>query len=684
MSLPDHPGMPGAAAPLPLRIWRLDIHGEPVHGSPPFADQLSPGCRALWDLTVWPTLKRRGVADEVALELGAAREPVLTYWRHVPPHTEAGEGHYIGVSVPGRERQALLKRLHLAQRSLDTMPGAVLRLSLRHDVLCIDYAGGNLLDLVGVTPDQVTEAPALLLSALDSTGREALHRAVSYGPEERRQHFNVLVRATRTQRVVQVSGSRAFTGDPWDCVLTDVSEREQLLAELRQVAETDHLTRLPNRRGLLLQIQQRLALGRPFAVLFLNGDRFKQVNSGLGHPVGDVLLRQVGERLRQALREGDELTAWEERAVAARHGGDEFVLLADAEDGEPGAQALAARLVRTMAQPYPVGDFEVVLTVSCGLALADADSTAEQLLRDAGTAMHEAKRSGRNRWVTFRPAMQERAASAMRMEARLRQALSDDQVVPHFQPIACVWTGRVHGLEALARWHDPVLGTVSPVQFIAVAEESGQIGRLSEQVMRRACRHFVQWQRDGLLERQRLSVNLSRAQLVDRSLPRRLLDLVGEAGLDPELLQLEITESMAMLDDSEHDVLAELRAAGFRLSLDDFGTGHSSLAVLNTLPVHQVKLDRSFVRELATSAYHGAVIQAALHVADALGLEVVAEGVEHEDQARRLASLGCTRAQGWLYGRPVPADEVPALLHRQRPLVGLLPAADGPVDRRAP
>jgi EAL domain-containing protein (putative c-di-GMP-specific phosphodiesterase class I) len=293
------------------------------------------------------------------------------------------------------------------------------------------------------------------------------------------------------------------------------------------------------------------------------------------------------------------------------------------------------------------------------------------MLRDADTAMYEAKRNHRGRWVLFESAMHQRVSAAMSLEAELREALRVGQLRPVFQPIIEIASGRVVGMEALARWRHPQRGEISPLEFIPVAEESGLITEVGETMLRLACRAFVAWRQRQLEVPARLSVNLSRAQLTDRGLPARIARILDEVGLPASALQLEVTESLAMADDAVRLVLLSLREQGIQLALDDFGTGHSSLASLQTFPVQQLKIDRSFVREIESSAYHRALIQAALQVATALNLEVVAEGVETASQAQLLAELGCPRAQGFLYARPLEIPDVPAFLAQAGQAVAL-------------
>ncbi|WP_157264284.1 putative bifunctional diguanylate cyclase/phosphodiesterase [Azohydromonas aeria] len=633
-------------------------------------DILAPAYRVLWELTIWPALQAAGKLDEVVLELRGdlATVAVLTYWRACPgPHGQT----YRVMAVPGTERGRLLARLRQAQDSLDAMPGAILQVRRNGCTVQFPYAGGRLLDLLGVTCHQAMSDPLRVLLSLAPASEQMFQSSLATAEQAGAMSFLIVLQLRREpQRRIELSAQRETPRGPWHCVLTDVSERERLLAELTRRAETDELTLLPNRSRLLAHMAELLQQRRGFAVLYMDCDRFKQVNDSLGHATGDELLRCVARRLRQCLRPQDVMdTEWSSAAsgcMAARLGGDEFVVVSDDVSTPAEAAELADRLVQAMSKPYQVGEHEFVLPVSMGVVLATEHSHPEQLLRDSDTAMYEAKRGGRSRWVLFEPAMQECVAASMAMEERLRHALANGHIYPMFQPIVDIGSGRTCGFEALARWHDPVNGHVSPAFFIPVAEDSGLIATLGEQILRRSCATFMAWRKKGLAHGLYLSVNLSRAQLHDPALPRRVQRLLVELAMPHEDLQLEVTESLAMTDDGSLEVLAQLRAMGCRLSLDDFGTGYSSLAALHRLPVQQVKLDRSFISEIGASAYHQAVVMAALQVARALDLEVVAEGVETQSQAQALTALGCTRAQGWLYSKALDADNAAASL-RQLP-----------------
>ena len=686
---------------LPGYTLRLDVEGRVLSADPglvahlstpphpsgissPFTGWLMPASQVLWATSLWPALTEQGSLNETLLNLAttpatAEGWPAVSFWRCEPGDNGPT---YVALLVPGMERRRLLAELRQARDSLDAMPGAVLQIETHADgSLHFPYASNPLLDLLGVTPSQAAAKHGRLTASLMPDSRSALQAAVAAAGVSHSDRWQVVLTPQRQpQRRLEMSARRSASGDGvWHGVLIDVSERERLQQEMQHRAETDALTRLPNRHALLAQLRQRLEAGARFALLFMDCDRFKQINDSLGHDVGDELLRRLAQRLRHGLRPADALLSVSPSAsdppeppeppepLAARLGGDEFVVLADSVADEAAVAAIADRLVRTMAQPYRLKGLELVSPVSVGVILAQPGDTAEQLLRDADTAMYEAKRRARGSWVLFAPEMHHRVAGSLALEHDLRQALKSGQLRAVFQPIVDIASGQVVGMEALARWHHPVRGEVSPVQFITVAEEAGLISELGEQMLRLACTAFSAWLGQGLVLPPRLSVNLSRAQLIDRGLPARVAALLAELGLPCHRLQLEVTESLAMDDAGVRGLLTELRALGVQLALDDFGTGHSSLASLQTFPVQQVKIDRAFVRDLETSAYHRALVHAVLQVAQALNLEVVAEGVETAAQARLLAGMGCHRAQGWLYARALEAEAVPDFMAGRLP-----------------
>jgi diguanylate cyclase (GGDEF)-like protein len=473
-------------------------------------------------------------------------------------------------------------------------------------------------------------------------------------------------------------------------VVTDAThevqrEQERLARRLKTAARTDALTRMPNRDALLEQAQQMLARlpggaaqRGNFALLFLNCDRFRQINDALGQATGDRLLVQIGERIRATLRPPsdriDPIAGGGQ--MAARVGADEFAVLLDGLRCREDAERIAARLLEALGRSYQLPGGQVVnCKLSMGLVWgADAGDFAGELLRDASIAMVEAKRAGGAHCTVFEPAMRERAARRADIESDLRQALLEDQLFVVYQPVVGLrpdgGTDLSAGVEALVRWQHPLRGVVPPIEFIQVAEESGLIGALGDFVLRRACRDFMAWQRElGAQAPRLLAVNLSRAQLGQPEWPATVRGILEQAGMRPAQLQLEVTESLAAQDQQVQDRLHELKALGITLALDDFGTGYSSLSSLHQLPVDTVKIDRSFVCQADTSQHHRVLIEATVKVAQSLGMNTVAEGIETEAQAAAVRDQQCAKGQGYLFSRPLTS---PALLDWLR---AALPAA---------
>ena len=454
----------------------------------------------------------------------------------------------------------------------------------------------------------------------------------------------------------------------------DATESRLLQDRLSSSARTDALTRLPNRAVVMERLERaidhaRRHAGYGFAVLFMDFDRFKQVNDTLGHGAGDELLRQVAERLNLALRPGDAVARLDdEMRVAARIGGDEFVVVLEGVNDAATAGHIADRLLVELAEPYLLGATPVQSSVSIGLVLScGGETTADKVLRDADTAMYEAKRAGRGRWVMFDDSMHERVMRALAVETDLRQALQrDDELFVVYQPVVDLATRTPVGVEALVRWNHPQRGLVPPADFIDVAEESGLIDALGSFVLGAACRQFVKWRHElGALAPRYLSVNLSRAQLERGELVGEVRALLQELALHPAQLQFEITESLAAQDERVQATLRALKTLGVKLALDDFGTGYSSLACLHQLPVDTVKIDRSFVRHAETVEYHRVLIEATIRVARTLGMTTVAEGIECEGQAALMLQLECDRGQGYLYSPALAAGEIENWLRRE-------------------
>ncbi|SEN09290.1 diguanylate cyclase (GGDEF) domain-containing protein [Duganella sp. CF517] len=454
-------------------------------------------------------------------------------------------------------------------------------------------------------------------------------------------------------------------------VLLDATQevvREQTM--LARAAQVDTLTQLPNRAGTLLLLRkmaarERAASGDHCALLLLNLDRFKQVNDTLGNAVGNQVLALVGERLRTTVRSGGRAGADGVTAETATHlGGDEFAVLLDGLPAPAVVERIAARLLERLGQPYRVGNQELALTCSLGMVVLDAGSRdADNLLRDAAIAMTVAKSQGGHRIVMFEQAMRDQALLRSSLEADLRTAVERAELFNVYQPVVGLMDGgRIDpaaGVEALVRWRHPVRGLVSPIEFIGVAEATGMIHAIGEQVLAAACRDFVAWQRQlGAQAPRLLAVNLSRAQLAESDLCDKVAAILTASGMPAAQLQLEITESLAAQGaDIQHQLLG-LKRLGVKLALDDFGTGYSSLSSLHLLPVDTVKIDRSFVSLAASSAHHKVLIEATVLVARSLGMNTVAEGIETIEQANVAHAQGCDKGQGYLYSRPLESADL--------------------------
>jgi diguanylate cyclase (GGDEF)-like protein/PAS domain S-box-containing protein len=444
--------------------------------------------------------------------------------------------------------------------------------------------------------------------------------------------------------------------DYWQGVISDITERKTLEAALAHQALHDALTDLPNRALLLDRAQQAIARARRdqrgVALLFLDLDNFKIVNDSLGHAAGDRLLVLVAGMLRACVRESD---------TVARLGGDEFVALLDGVADAAEAEAVCARIQEALGAPLKLGRARIGVTASIGVVIsADGHTHPEHLLRDADIAMYRAKASGKQRHVVFAPQMRLAATQRWQQELDLRRAIERDELELHFQPKVELHSGRTVGVEALARWRHPERGLVPPADFIPLAEETGLIVPLGRWALREACRQTQLWN-EGRLANDALtvSVNLSPRQFRDPRLAHDVSAALESSGLSPALLTIEITESVAM-DDAELTAatLATLQRVGVSISIDDFGTGYSSLAHLKRFPVDTLKIDRSFVDGLGVEQEDTAIVSATIRLAHALGIKVIAEGVETPEQAEVLRELGCDRAQGFWFGRPVPFAEL--------------------------
>ncbi|MEW6646231.1 MAG: EAL domain-containing protein [Pseudomonadota bacterium] len=445
-------------------------------------------------------------------------------------------------------------------------------------------------------------------------------------------------------------------------VFTDITVLKRSQQQLDHLAHHDPLTDLPNRVLFNMRLTHALSHarrnGQRVGVLFLDLDRFKDVNDTLGHPVGDALLQQVAQRFQQRMRETDTI---------ARTGGDEFIVIAEDVAAASDLAQVAQKLLDVFQETFHVGGSDIHLGASIGISLfPDDGDDAETLVKNADIAMYRAKERGRNIFQFYTAALTANALERFQLEVALRQALERDEMVLYFQPKVNLADGKTYAVEALVRWRHPELGLVAPDRFIGLAEETGLIQPIGAWVLRTACRQMKQWLDMGL-PLEHVAVNLSGVQILRGGIVTTVWQVLQETGLAPQHLELEITESVIMGHAEETiRVLDELRALGVSLAIDDFGTGYSSLSYLKRFPIDTLKVDRSFVRDIPNDANDAAIIRAVIALGRSLQLDIVAEGVETAEQQAFLLQEGCTTAQGYLFSKPVPGNWITESLQKQR------------------
>jgi len=444
--------------------------------------------------------------------------------------------------------------------------------------------------------------------------------------------------------------------------IIDISERKRAEEQVKHLAFHDPLTNLPNRLlfndRLTLAVAQAHRHNQRLAVLFLDLDRFKVINDSLGHSVGDELLRQVAERIQEHVREGD---------TVARLGGDEFTLLVPGITAEEDAAKIARKICEAIHDPFWIDGRELFVTTSVGVSVYPSDGhDSETLIRNADSAMYRAKEQGRDNYQLYTPAMNAKAVERLSLESRLRQAVANEELELHFQPFIDLKTAELLGAEALLRWRHPELGLIPPGEFIPIAELSGLIVPIGEWVLRTACAEARKWHEKGF-QGLTVSVNLSSRQFQQSDLVSQVTHALDETGLEPDKLDLEITESNAM-QNAEHSInmLWGLKKQGVRISMDDFGTGYSSLNYLKRFPIDRIKLDQSFVRDLPSDKDDAAIAMAVIAMGRSLELAVIAEGVETEEQLAFLKGQNCDQLQGFLLSKPLPPEAFDRFLDESR------------------
>jgi diguanylate cyclase (GGDEF)-like protein len=480
----------------------------------------------------------------------------------------------------------------------------------------------------------------------------------STGQAGRREHFEA--------RLAAIGHAETL------CVIRDISERREADERIRLLAYRDPLTGMMNRHAVLEALEtllrQRSAAADPLAVLFIDLDGFKRINDTLGHVVGDHVLQAVAERLRSSTRLDDGAMQGGAEPMLARLGGDEFTIVLPGVTGPEQAMAVAHRLREDLRRPFVVNSHEVGVTSSIGIAMfpADGDDSGD-LLKYADTAMYHAKETGRNNCKLYSSSLTTRITQRVTLENSLRRAIERQEFTLVYQPQLHWPSGRVVGMEALIRWNHPERGLVPPADFIPMAEESGLIVPIGDWVLRTACAQLRHWL-DAGLPSVRMAVNVSAMQFRDEDLLASILEILATHGLLPEQLDLELTESTLMDNvDSTIETLVRFNDAGVCLSIDDFGTGYSSMSYLKRFPVRALKIDRSFVADLPHDRENAGITRAIIAMADSLGLEVVAEGIETPDQAKVLEQYGCSIMQGYYFSRPMSAEMATTWLSQHQP-----------------
>jgi diguanylate cyclase (GGDEF)-like protein/PAS domain S-box-containing protein len=603
-----------------------------------------------------------------------------------------------------QERQLLERSQDLASQEMAALYATVradrdlLESRVAERTAALQLSEGRLSSLLSLSADWIWEQDADLRFIFVSDGCEAVsgisaaqligrHRptdaTADVTPEaqatyeaciEARQAFRdfgySLVRPDGVRRYILTSGEPVFGAggnfEGYRGVGRDVTQARLDEQRVQELARFDSLTGLPNRNMFLGELDRAIARARrhgaPFAVCFLDLDRFKTINDTLGHAAGDALLRTMAARLRGAVREND---------LVARLGGDEFVVLLEGAASAADLTAVAGKVLAAVAEPVGLHDCSFLVTGSIGIALYPADGEdAASLLKHADAAMYLAKDKGKNQLQFYTAELADQAAHQFEMESALRLALARNELRLHYQPKVDVVSGALVGVEALARWLHPVRGLVPPAEFIPLAEERGLIVPIGRWVIQAACRQIRDWRAAGL-QAPAVAVNLSARQFASDSLIDDIVAAMTQYGVQAQDLEVELTESVLMAEpERANQVLQHLHAMGLRISIDDFGTGYSSLSYLKRFPAQTVKIDRSFVNGLPDDADDTAITAAVIAMAHSLGLQVVAEGVETTAQMTELRRLGCDEAQGYLLGRPMPADELAQRLARDVEPIG--------------
>jgi diguanylate cyclase (GGDEF)-like protein/PAS domain S-box-containing protein len=546
-----------------------------------------------------------------------------------------------------------------ARLTLDAIGDAVVASDIEDRVTYLNAAAES---LTGWSRAEASGQPVTgILRIINSTTREALPSPMALAISENKTLCLTsscsLIRRDGIELAIEDSASpiRDRHGKVTGAVmvLRDVSTTRALSLKMSYLAEHDSLTGLPNRTVLNDRLAQAMVLAhrrqQEVAVLFLDVDRFKQINDSLGHDTGDRLLQSVAQRIVSCVRSSD---------TVSRQGGDEFVILLSEVAHAQDAAVSAAKILLALSTPHRIGQHSLRITASIGIVIYPQDGThADALLKHADSAMYHAKDGGRNNFQFFEPVMNARAIERDSLGNGLRHAIARQQLVLHYQPIMNLQTGAMSGVEALIRWAHPHRGLLPPAQFIRIAEQSGFVVPTGKWVLRHACHQIQAWRAEGWAP-PRVSINTSAVELHDKDFVTGVRTILMETGVSPQSLELELTETSLMHDSKLiATVLNALKDLGVQLALDDFGTGYSSLSHLKRFPIDTLKIDATFVRELATNAKDASIVGAVINMGERLRMRVVAEGIETSEQLELLRAQSCPEGQGHYLGKPMTASE---------------------------
>ncbi len=556
-------------------------------------------------------------------------------------------------------RRLTVERRHLSIAVNNIPQGLVLYDASARIIIC----NQRYIEMFGLSPEVVKQGCTMqrLISHRKETGSfdgdvdefcNAIIRNVSLGKS--------------TRQLTEAPGGRAIEivnqplkGGGWVATIEDITLRTRADEKIAHMAHYDALTDLSNRVLFRERLEQALKAIRPgeqLAVMYVDIDEFKSINDALGHAIGDELLKGVADRLRGCLKDTD---------VAARLGGDEFAVIQTAIKSQSETSHLVECIYAAIREPFECTGHLITTDASIGIALAPGDGLdLDQLLKNADLALYGAKGDGRRTYRFFEAGMDARAKARRSLELELRQAINDGSLEAYYQPVVTLDHGKVSCCEALLRWRHPERGMISPAEFIPIAEETGLINQLGHWVLHTACAEAVNWPDDI-----RVAVNVSPVQFKSQTLALNVAAALAASGLAASRLELEITEAVLIRDDEMAlEVLHQLRALGVRIALDDFGTGYSSLSYLQRFPFDKIKIDRSFVRDIASAVASSSIVEAVVNIAAASNMTTTAEGVETEQQRELLRVLGCTEMQGYLFSPAIPAVEIRQLLrsHRSR------------------